>query len=381
MADGSERDPNRVYYNSGGFDRSRPILTGADAKETFDQIPVIDFSEILSPSLEARQRLAEEVGYAARNVGFFYAKNAPVSHPSIDRAFDVIEKFFSQPEEIKQLIDCNKSNEAKGWQPQQTVGPNGVLRESYSMGNDYTDPEQRHISTAPQGSIPLNQWPDDKTISEFRKAIYDYYLEVYPFAKRLIQIFALALGLPETALDQYFGTPLADITSQYYPVQERAASDPEPMELLFPHADFGVVTLLLQNDVPGLQVLNANGIWIPAPPVPYTFVVNTGNYVEAWTNGRWPATVHRVFGKIDKPRFSLPFFMSPSTDVNVKPLCELFEEGEEPKYEERNVGQRQVKGQLGYRDTHPMTQRLRKALPQEEDWRWEMLSQPHLLPV
>ncbi|KAK5220812.1 hypothetical protein LTR47_011122 [Exophiala xenobiotica] len=381
MADGSERDPNRVYYNSGGFDRSRPILTGADAKETFDQIPVIDFSEILSPSLEARQRLAEEVGYAARNVGFFYAKNAPVSHPSIDRAFDVIEKFFSQPEEIKQLIDCNKSNEAKGWQPQQTVGPNGVLRESYSMGNDYTDPEQRHISTAPQGSIPLNQWPDDKTIPEFRKAIYDYYLEVYPFAKRLIQIFALALGLPETALDQYFGTPLADITSQYYPVHERAASDPEPMELLFPHADFGVVTLLLQNDVPGLQVLNANGIWIPAPPVPYTFVVNTGNYVEAWTNGRWPATVHRVFGKIDKPRFSLPFFMSPSTDVNVKPLCELFEEGEEPKYEERNVGQRQVKGQLGYRDTHPMTQRLRKALPQEEDWRWEMLSQPHLLPV
>jgi hypothetical protein len=42
------------------------------------------------------------------------------------------------------------------------------------MGNDYTDPEQRHISTAPEGSIPLNQWPDDKTIPGFRKAIYDY---------------------------------------------------------------------------------------------------------------------------------------------------------------------------------------------------------------
>ncbi len=173
MRDGSERDPNRVYYNSGGFHRSRPILTGADAKETFEKIPVIDFSELLSRSLEARQSLAAEVGHAARNVGFFYAKNAPVSHAIIDRAFDVIEKFFGQPDEIKQLIDCNKSNEAKGWQPRQTVGPNGVLRESYSMGNDYSDPEQHHISTAPDGSIPLNQWPDD-TLPEFRKAIYDY---------------------------------------------------------------------------------------------------------------------------------------------------------------------------------------------------------------
>ncbi|KAL6242317.1 hypothetical protein RBB50_010865 [Rhinocladiella similis] len=378
MGDETDRDPNRVYYNSGGFQRSRPILTGPDAKQTFEEIPVIDFSEVLSSAPEVRQKLAEKVGHAARNVGFFYVKNAPVSHAKIDCAFEVLESFFTQPEEIKQQIDCNRSNEAKGWQPQQTVGPNGVLRESYSMGNDYTELEQHHINIAPQGSVPLNQWPSEDSIPGFRKAIYDYYLEVYPFAKTLIQIFALALGLDQIALDQYFRKPLADITAQYYPAQ---APDSNPVELLFPHADFGVITLLLQNDVPGLEVLNANGIWVPAPPMPYTFVVNTGNYVEAWTNGRWPATVHRVYGKIDKPRFSLPFFVSPSPDVVVKPLRELFEDGEKPKYEERNVGQRQVKGQIGSRPNHPMTMLLRKVVPKEEDWRWDMLYQPHLLPV
>lgn len=174
MGDETDRDPNRVYYNSGGFQRSRPILTGPDAKQTFEEIPVIDFSEVLSSAPEVRQKLAEKVGHAARNVGFFYVKNAPVSHAKIDCAFEVLESFFTQPEEIKQQIDCNRSNEAKGWQPQQTVGPNGVLRESYSMGNDYTELEQHHINIAPQGSVPLNQWPSEDSIPGFRKAIYDY---------------------------------------------------------------------------------------------------------------------------------------------------------------------------------------------------------------
>ncbi len=131
---------------------------------------------------------------------------------------------------------------------------------------------------------------------------------VYPLGKKLIQIFALALGLPETALDQYFRTPLTDITIQHYPAHSHSTAS-EPMELLSAHADFGAVTLLMQHEVAGLEVLNANGVWVPAPPIPGAFVVNTGNYVEAWTNGKWAATVHRVYGRMDRPRYSLPFFM------------------------------------------------------------------------
>jgi isopenicillin N synthase-like dioxygenase len=167
------QDPTRVNYRAGGYLHSRPILTGADAKETFEEIPIIDFSDILSPSLEARQKLAEQVGHATQHVGFFYAINTPVPREKIDRAFEAIEKFFQQPDEVKLQIDCNKSNAAKGYQPRQQVGPNGVLRESYSMGNDYTEPEQQHISVAPEGSVTLNQWPEE-TVPEFRKAIYEY---------------------------------------------------------------------------------------------------------------------------------------------------------------------------------------------------------------
>ena len=173
MSTTTEQEPSRVHYVAGGFPQSRAILTGADAKETFDGIPVIDFSNVLSPSLETRQALAREVGNATQNVGFFYAVNHPVSREKIDRAFEVIEKFFRQPDEVKLQIDYLKSNAAKGYLPRQAVGPHGVLRETFSMGNDYTEPEQQNISVTPEDAVSLNQWPD-KTIPEFRQAMYDY---------------------------------------------------------------------------------------------------------------------------------------------------------------------------------------------------------------
>lgn len=74
----TERDSNRVYYRAGGFEQSRPILKGADAKETFEFIPIVDVTDALSPDLEVRKKLAAEVGRAVTEVGFFYAVNPPV---------------------------------------------------------------------------------------------------------------------------------------------------------------------------------------------------------------------------------------------------------------------------------------------------------------
>jgi hypothetical protein len=74
----TERDPNRVYYRAGGFEQSRPILRGPNAKDTFEFIPIVDVSNIMSPDLELRKKLAAEVGRAVREVGFFYAVNPPV---------------------------------------------------------------------------------------------------------------------------------------------------------------------------------------------------------------------------------------------------------------------------------------------------------------
>lgn len=75
----AERDPERVYYRAGGFEQSRPILKGADAKETFEFVPIVDVSNVFSPDLDVRKKLATEIGRAVREVGFFYAVNPPVA--------------------------------------------------------------------------------------------------------------------------------------------------------------------------------------------------------------------------------------------------------------------------------------------------------------
>ena len=74
----TERDPNRVYYRAGGFEQSRPILKGADATETFNFIPIVDVSNVFSPDLQVRKKLAAEIGKAVTELGFLYAVNPPV---------------------------------------------------------------------------------------------------------------------------------------------------------------------------------------------------------------------------------------------------------------------------------------------------------------
>lgn len=78
-------DTDRVYYITGGFRQSRPILKGKDAKKTFDSIPTIDVANVFSPDLGLRKAVAKEVAKAAEEVGFFYAANPPVSTQKIGK--------------------------------------------------------------------------------------------------------------------------------------------------------------------------------------------------------------------------------------------------------------------------------------------------------
>lgn len=81
LADIQDRqDTSHVYYGSGGYRMSRPILTGENAKRTFDSIPTIDVANVFSPDLEVRKATAKEVAKVCEEVGFFYAVNPPVSY-------------------------------------------------------------------------------------------------------------------------------------------------------------------------------------------------------------------------------------------------------------------------------------------------------------
>ncbi|EXJ80551.1 hypothetical protein A1O1_08697 [Capronia coronata CBS 617.96] len=362
-----------VYFKSGDRLLYRPILTGANAKKTFDSIPTIDVADIFSPDLEVRRRIAKQIGQAAEEVGFMYLVNPPVKPEKMDEAFDALKSFFALPDEVKMKYHVNNSPAAKGFTPcnpsDKRPGFAGA-RETFGMGNDYTDPEQHAIKTAPPGTVPLNQWPDEE-LPEFRKKLYSYFQDVYIFSKALVRIFSLALDLEETALDEFFETPFTDITVQHYLPQPE---ETESKQVLLPHADYGAFTLLAQREVGGLQVLNANATWVPVPVKEYAFVVNTGSYLELMSGGRFRSTVHRVCAKDNTERTSLPFFFSPSPTATIRPMVSI--QSEDTKDKQRQIGKEHMRGMMSERADHPFVKKLKALGLGPEEYTYDMISQP-----
>ncbi len=99
------------------------------------------------------------------------------------------------------------------------------------------------------------------------------------------------------------------------------------------HRDTGAFTLLMQDDTGGLEVQRKDGEWIGAPPVKGAYVINIGNVMMKWTNGRFVSTMHRVVNRALKPRYSIPFFANPDYDVTIAPIAEIMKPGEKAEFE------------------------------------------------
>lgn len=182
-----------------------------------------------------------------------------------------------------------------------------------------------HASTLAQkqslAGLPMqgpNQWPD--WLPGFKPAMLAYVREVDALGRHIVRLIALALGLPATALDHHFDHPTTFLRALHYPPQPPA--EDEQMGSA-PHTDYGIITLLAQDDSGGLQVRPRGGDWIEAPPIPDTYVLNVGDMLARWTNGRLVSTPHRVINRSGGDRYSLPYFLDPSMDTRIEclPTC------------------------------------------------------------
>ncbi|KAF2811381.1 Clavaminate synthase-like protein [Mytilinidion resinicola] len=298
------KEPEYVYYHAGGQRGSRPVLRGAAAKDTFSSIPVVDVSGMFSKHIEDRKKVAAEVGKACREVGFFYAKNHNVPDEVIANTFEAVKNFFAMPN----------------------------MKEAFSFGDDPHEPEQNApCKPGPDAPKRANAWPS--AYPEFRPAMYDYFTRVKAFSQALMRIFALALDLPEDFFDAAISFPMVGIRALHYPPQEK----PNANDIgLGAHTDYDFFTLVQQENVAALQVLNANGIWIDAPPQPRTYVVNVGDFLSRITNNKFKSTVHRVLNKSGEERYSMPFFFSPNREAMLSVVPNCREKGQ--VYEDINAG-------------------------------------------
>jgi len=134
--------------------------------------------------------------------------------------------------------------------------------------------------------------------------------------------FAIAsdLGLPTHYFDDKLDRPMATLRLLHYPPREAAASDKLGAGV---HTDYGSVTLLLTDEVGGLEVRKRDGTWIKAPPMKGAFVCNIGDCLMRWSNDIYVSTPHRVVSPPGRDRYSVAFFLDPNPEalVDCLPGC------------------------------------------------------------
>ncbi|MDB5807203.1 MAG: penicillin synthase [Betaproteobacteria bacterium] len=307
--------------------------------KTADHIPVIDFTDAFSPDLAKREAVAWEIHKACRDVGFFYLAGHGVAPAMIEAQFEAARGFFALPNDTKELVNLSRSRSGFGYEPMsgQTLdsGTPPDLKEGFQCGMDLPDDHPYVLRGLER--YGLNQWP--ASLPGFRAQTLAYHAAMMDLSRKLLSIIALSLDIDENFFHPLTETPIATLRMLHYPPQK---ADAAANQLgAGAHTDWGLVTLLAQDTVGGLEVRNAAGEWIRATPIEGTFVVNTGDLLQRWSNDMYKSNMHRVLNSntSGRSRYSIPFFQDGDNDAIVS-CFESCRDAEHPaKYPDCNVGE------------------------------------------
>jgi isopenicillin N synthase-like dioxygenase len=269
-------------------------------------IPRLDAALVLGgdPSTLEKLRLA------AREIGFLTLYNTPIPTSDVAEVFDAYRAFFLQPASTKDAVNMAHTGSNRGW------GAAGSEQVDADANPDYKQVFDCGFEVA-GSDLPTyapNLWPDAP--AEFRVIVENYYVRALVFSADLLAAIAGAIGEDAAYFRAQFDQPMALLRGNYYPPRPKDAGAKDFG--IATHTDYGCLTLLAMDGTPGLEVRKRGGGWVPVLAPVGEFVINFGEMLEIWTQGRVVATPHRVVGGSDE-RMSIPLFYNPNADTNVAP--------------------------------------------------------------
>ncbi|XP_027362617.1 2-oxoglutarate-Fe(II) type oxidoreductase hxnY-like [Abrus precatorius] len=275
-------------------------------------LPIIDLSspDHHSAAISIRQACIEH--------GFFYLVNHGVEKDLVT-AFDESKRFFSLPLEEKMKL---ARKESRGYTPlDPTLGSKGDSKESYYIG-----------SLADSTSVNLNQWPSEELLRNWRHSMESLYWKLFGVGKKLFSLIALSLNVDEDFFEKIgaINKPSAFLRLLRYP------GDMGPHEeICSAHSDFGALTLLMTDGVPGLQICRDKSkeprVWLDVSHMEGGFIVNIGDLMERWTNCLYRSTLHRV-KRTGNERYSMALFLDPHPDCVVQCIESCYSESSPPRF-------------------------------------------------
>jgi isopenicillin N synthase-like dioxygenase len=277
-------------------------------------LPVIDVGDCLRGA-PGREEVARRIGEASRSHGFFYVTGHGIALALIAQLEHLSRQFFALDEPTKLLWRMALGGRAwRGYFPLggELTSGRPDWKEGLYLGTEL--PNDHPLVRAETPMHGQNVFP---YVPGLRETVLDYIDAVMSLGHRLMECIATSLGLPpDYFAARYTADPLILFRLFNYPTQVPPATskgdDAAAQWGVGEHTDYGLLTILLQDDVGGLQVKTRGG-WIDAPPVPGSFVCNIGDMLDRMTGGLYRSTPHRVaINRSGRDRLSFPLFFDPN---------------------------------------------------------------------
>jgi len=299
-------------------------------------IPIIDISQL------DKANIAQEINTACREHGFFYISGHGVDIGLQNKIEELSQRFFQLEEQDKMEIAMHRAGKAwRGYFPVngELTSDKPDLKEGIYFGTELTETDERV-----KAGIPLhgpNLFPTYP--AELKQTVLKYIDEVTRVGHVVMRGISLSLGLDENYFyHKYNQDPLILFRIFHYPPQQTGSMQWGVGE----HTDYGLLTILKQDQTGGLQVKSGDR-WIDAPPIENTFICNIGDMLDRMTGGLYRSTPHRVLNNSGKDRYSFPLFFDPGFDVKIERIENVTAIKDDSQQRWDNMSVHEFKGTYG----------------------------------
>jgi len=299
-------------------------------------IPSVDLSDFLSEDPVKKQKFIKEIGEAYEEIGFVALKGHFLSDELSDQLYEKVKQFFELPEEIKESYEIEGIGGQRGYTSfgkESAKGRSqGDLKEFWHFGQEVVDNDKL------KAQYPSNVFVNE--VSNFNNVGMEAYKMIEKTAIYVLRALALYIGLDELYFDKYVINGNSILRPIHYPTIE---GEPKGAVRAAAHGDINLITLLMGASAAGLEVQNKKGEWIPVTALPEQLVINVGDMLERLTNNKLRSTIHRVVNPPredwNKPRFSIPFFTHPISEMSLNCLTECITDTHPKVYDDITAGE------------------------------------------
>ena len=279
-----------------------------------DAISSVDLADFLSDDETRKQQFVQQIGSAYEEIGFVALKNHFLSDQLMGELYTEVRQFFNLPLETKHKYEIEGLGGQRGYvsfgKEHAKGKKEGDLKEFWHFGQE-PDANANLIDIYPD-NVQVNELPN------FNATGIQAYKMLEKTGIYVLRALALYIGLDEHYFDHWASNGNSILRPIHYPP---ITEEPNGAVRAGAHGDINLITLLMGASAGGLQVLLKDGVWIDAIPEEDELVINVGDMLERHTNNKLRSTIHRVVNppkeQWDTPRYSIPFFMHPRSDMKL----------------------------------------------------------------